>query len=87
MTEAVEGVDLHPIGLSYFTALTHVKNALLHMLRLEARRLSAIYQQLLSYVRRARIRKRPHRSYPRCSDQPRNRGHGHVQQPARLSAS
>ncbi len=87
MTEAVEGTELHPIDLSYLAALTHIKNALLQMLRVDPRWVSAIYQQLLADVRRERIRKRPGRSYPRRSDQPRNRGNGHVQQPARLPES
>ncbi len=87
MTEAVEGTELHPIDLSYLAALTHIKNALLQMLRVDPRWVSAIYQQLLADVRRERIRKRPGRSYPRRSDQPRNRGSGHVQQPARLPES
>ena len=87
MTEAVEGTEDHPIDLSYLAALTQIKNALLQMLRVDPRRVSAIYQQLLADVRRERIRKRPGRSYPRRSDQPRNRGNGHVQQPARLPES
>ncbi len=87
MTDAVEGTELHPIDLSYLAALTQIKNALLQMSRVDSRQLSAIYQQLLADVRRARIRKRPGRSYPRRSDQPRNRGNGHVQQPARLPES
>ena len=87
MTDAVEGTELHPIDLSYLAALTQINNALLQMLRVVPRRISAIYQQLLADVRRERIRKRPGRSYPRRSDQPRNRGNGHVQQPARLPES
>jgi len=85
MTDAVEGTELHPIDLSYLAALTQINNALLQMLRVDSRRVSAIYQQLLVDVRRARIRKRPGRSYPRRSDKPRNRGNGHVQQPAKLA--
>lgn len=84
MTEAVVHTELHPIDVSYLPALTHIKNALLQMSRIASPRLSAIYDQLLADVRRARIRKRPGRSYPRRFDQPRNRGNGHVQQPARL---
>ncbi len=84
MAEAVEDTELHPIDLSYLATLTHVKNALLQMLRVDHRRVLAIHQRLLADIRRARIRKRPGRSYPRRSDQPRNRGNGHVQQPARL---
>lgn len=84
MAEAVEGTELHPIDLSYLAALTNTKNALLQMVRVAPHRLSVIHQQLLTDIRRARIRKRPGRSYPRRSDQPRNRGNGHVQQSARL---
>ncbi len=84
MTDAVQGLELHPVDLSYLTALTHVQNASLHMLRVNPRRLPEIYQQLLRDIRRARIRKRPGRSYPRRLDKPRNRGNGYSQQPARL---
>ena len=87
MTEAVQNTELQPVDLSYLTALTHINNALLRMIRIDPWRLSAVYEQLLLDVRRAQIRKRPGRSYPRRSDQPRNRGNGYVQQPARLSES
>ena len=84
MTDAVQNRTLHPVDLSYVTALTHVKNALLQMLRADPRRIALIYRQLLREVAAARIRKRPGRSYPRRSDKPRNRGYGKIQQPARL---
>ncbi len=84
MTDAVRNTDLHPVDLSYITALTHVKNALLQMLRADTRRIPLIYQQLLREVIAARIRKRPGRSYPRPSEKPRHRGHGKIQQPAKL---
>lgn len=87
MTDAADALDIHPVDLSYVTSLTHVNNALMHMLRANARRLLAIYEQLLDDIRRARIRKRPGRSYPRRSDKPRNRGHGKVQKPAKLPES
>jgi hypothetical protein len=84
MTDAVSGTPVHPVDLSYITALTHVKNALLQMLRADSRRISLIYRQLLREINVARIRKRPGRSYPRRSDRPRHRGHGKIQQPAKL---
>lgn len=84
MTDAAGTLDIHPVDLSYVASLTHVKNALLRMLRVDARRLFAIYEQLRCDIRDARIRKRPGRSYPRRSDKPRNRGNGSVQQPAKL---
>lgn len=87
MTDAVQGTGLHPIDLSYVTALTHVKNALLQMLRADVGRIQLIYHWLLQEVRNARIRKRAGRSYPRRSDKPRNRGNGHVQQSARIVES
>ncbi len=59
MTDAVEGTELHPIDLSYLAALTQIKNALLQMSRVDSRRLSAIYQQLLADVRPAPIRDVP----------------------------
>lgn len=87
MTDAAQDTTLHPVDLSYVTALTHVKNALLQMLRGNAKRIGVLYKQLLVEVRGARIRKRPGRSYPRRCDKPRNRGNGKVQQPAKLTVS
>ena len=84
MSDAVGNADTHPIDLSYVTSLTYVNNALVRMLRVDGRGLLAIYQELLSDIRHARIRKRPGRSYPRKCDKPRYRGNGHVQQPAKL---
>lgn len=84
MTDATKHTDLNPVDLSFVTALSHVHNAILRILRTGVRRLDATYQNLLQDIRRARIRKRPGRAYPRKSDRPRNRGNGKVQQPARL---
>ena len=85
MTEAVEGTANTPLDLSFLTALSHVKNAILVMLRARPATLPLIYQQLLSDVRSARVRKRPGRSYPRPTDaKTKNRGHGKYQLPARL---
>jgi len=84
MTDAAATLDIHPIDLSYITSLTHINNALMRMLRSDTRRLLTIYEQLLNDIRRARIRKRPGRSYPRRSDKPRNRGNGKIQQPAKI---
>lgn len=87
MTDAVQGTDRHPVDLSYLTTLTYVQNALLQMLRGDAERVGFLYRQLLKDVRNARIRKRPGRSYTRRCDKPRNRGNGHLQQPAKLAES
>lgn len=76
--------SLHPVDLSYISALTHVKNALLQMLRADTRRIPLIYEHLLHEVAAARIRKRPGRSYPRRSDKPRHRSHGRIQHPAKI---
>ena len=84
MTDAARSIDLRPIDLSFVTSLSHVNNAILQIIRTDVRRLDSVYEQLLQEIRRARIRKRPGRSYPRPSDKPRNRGNGKIQQPARL---
>lgn len=85
MSEAVQGTTLHPVDLSYVTALTAVKNSLLQMLRTRPDRIEAMYRQLLRAVRSAPIRKRPGRSYPRKYDQPQDKGNGTISVPARLS--
>ena len=87
MTDATRDTTLHPVDLSYVTALTHVKNALLQMLRGNVERIRLLYEQLLVEVRNTRIRKRPGRSYARRCDKPRNRGNGKIQQPAKLTVS
>lgn len=85
MTDAAEGSSLTPLDFSFTTALTHVKNALLHMLRFRPERLTVLYQQLLHDIRAAKIRKRPGRSYPRPADgKIKNRGHRKYQLPARV---
>lgn len=84
MTDAARNTRFHAIDLSYLTALTHVKAALIAMDRGYPRQIRRLYQCLLGNVRHAVIRKRPGRSYPRRLDKPRNRGYGRTQQPARL---
>lgn len=84
MVEAVCGTELHAIDLSYLTALTLVKAAMIAMCRARPKEIYQLYQCLLSNVRSAKIRKRPGRSYPRRLDKPRNRGYGQLQQPARI---
>lgn len=84
MSDAANDLDTHPIDLSYVTSLTHINSAILRMLRANPKSLSSIYQELLSDIRCARIRKRPGRSYPRRFDWPKNLGHGHIRQPAKL---
>ena len=85
MTDAARDTEVHAIDLSYVTALTHVKAALIAMARARPRQIRRLYKCLLEHVRRAVIRKRPGRSYPRRLDKPRNCGYGYVQQPARLN--
>ena len=87
MVDAARGTGLHAIDLSYLTALTHVKAALMAMDRRDPPQIHRLYQCLLDRVRDAPIRKRPGRSFPRRLDRPRNRGHGRIQQPARLPES
>jgi len=85
MSEAVQGTTLHPVELSYVTALTAVKNSLLQMLRIRHNQIEMTYRQLLRTVRSAPIRKRPGRTYPRKYDQPQDKGNGTNTVPARLS--
>jgi hypothetical protein len=85
MTEAAEGSRDTPLDFSFLNALTSVKTALLTMLRTTPARLGFIHQQLLHDIRRARIRKRPGRSYPRPADgKIKNKGHGKYQLPTKL---
>ncbi len=84
MSDAARHTEYHPVDLSFVTCLSHVNNAILQIIRTDVRHLASAYEQLLQAIRRARIRKRPGRSYPRPADKPRNRGNGKVQQPARL---
>lgn len=84
MVDAVRSTELHAIDLSYLTALTHVKAALMTMHRAHPKEICRLYQCLLNNVRKATIRKRPGRSYPRRMDKPRSRGYGQWQQPARI---
>jgi len=84
MTEASIQTDLRPVDLSYISCLTHVETAASQMLRAHARSLPILYERLLENVRRARIRKRPGRSFPRKCDEPRYRGNGKYQEPAKL---
>jgi len=87
MSEAVQGTTLHPVDLSYVTALTAVKNSLLPMIRSRPRRMEEMYRALLATIRAAPIRKRPRRSYPRPYDQPQDKGNGTISVPARLYAN
>jgi hypothetical protein len=84
MIEAAEGTTYHAVDLSFGTTLTYLKNALLRMLRADLKQIKPIYQKLLAEVRKAVIRKRPNRSYPRRDDQPRDRGNGKIRQPAKI---
>ena len=88
MTEAVEGTSDAPVDLSFLSALTHIKNAMVAMRNTRPALVVVIYQQLLADVRSARIRKRPGRSYPRPNDgKLKNRGHGKCQQPSRITGT
>jgi len=59
MVDAVRSTELHAIDLSYLTALTHVKAALMTMHRAHPKEICRLYQCLLNNVRKATIRKRP----------------------------
>ncbi len=84
MTDAAKGTALHAIDLSYVTALTHIKAALIAMSRGRPRQIRRLYECLLDNLRHAKIRKRPGRWYPRRLDKNRSWGYGKVRQPARL---
>lgn len=87
MTEAVEDAGDPPLDLSFLTALSHVKNALLFLALTHPTppRLEAWHRRLLDQIRTARIRKRPGRSYPRPNDgKIKYKGRGKYQLPAKL---
>lgn len=84
MVDAVGDTELRAVDLSYLTALTLVKAAMIAMGQSHPRHIRRLYQCLLANVRKATIRKRPGRSYPRRFDKPKNRGYGKMQQPARV---
>lgn len=84
MVDAVWDTELNAVDLSYLTALTHVRAALVAMGRSHPQHIRSLYQCLLANIRSATIRKRPGRSYPRRFDKPRNRGYGKMHQPARV---
>lgn len=86
MTEATEGTEQTPVDLSFLTTLSLIKRAVGTLLQTRPTSASVVYQQLLAEIRRAKIRKRPGRSYPRPGDgKLKHRGHGSYQLPARLS--
>lgn len=84
MTEAAESTALSAVNFSFVATVSHLKNALLQMLRASPRQVRIIYRDLLMEVRTCRIRQRPGRSYPRPGDKPRNRGNGKIREPARI---
>lgn len=85
MTEAAADTFPTPLDLSFVTALTLVRTALLTMLRATPQQIRHLYHQLLDEIRAAVIRKRPGRSYPRRNEgRVKNRGNGKRQRPARL---
>lgn len=88
MTDATQETSTSPVELSYRTALSLVKTAMVEMAYAPPGRWMFVYQQLLNHVRSAKIRQRPGRSYPRPGDRRiKNRGHGKYQLPSRLSTA
>lgn len=86
MTDAAQGTPLTPVAFSFRTALNLIHNACLKMLRAQPSQRVQIYQDLLQEIRRAPIRVRPGRSYPRPGDQTKNKGHGKRTLSARLNS-
>jgi len=86
MTEAAQGTERTPLDFSFLTTLTLVRNLVTTMIQTGSRYRNHLYQQLLSDIRTAIIRKRPGRSYPRPGDgKTKNKGHGHYQLPSRMA--
>jgi len=86
MTEAAEGTPQTAVELSFTTALSHLKTALLMMRTASPSQLRTIHQQLLTRIRSAKIRKRPGRSYPRPREgMIKSKGGGKYQLPAKLT--
>lgn len=84
MSEATQETRTSPVEHSFLTALTLLKDALPLLLYSTGPRLRSRYQQLLSSIRTAVIRKRPGRSYPRPGDgKTKDKGRGRYQLPAR----
>jgi|SRR5579862_5014188 len=87
MTEAAEGTGKTPVEYSFAAAIDAVGSALLQLCRWHAPPLPAVYAQLLEDIRRAVIRLRPDRSYPRRREEKRiNKGNGKFLLSARLQA-
>lgn len=87
MTEAAEGTNQRPVEFSFRTTLTLLRNALLRLLRTPTSEIPPIYQELLAQVRKALVRQRPGRSYPRPEDgKVKDKGLGKSRLPARLSS-
>ena len=85
MTDAAEGTGKTPVEYSFTDALDAVGNAMLQLCRLHAPPLPTVYAQLLEDIRRAVVRIRPDRSYPRRREGKRiNKGNGKFLLPARL---
>jgi len=84
MTEAAYGTAEHPVQFSFRTTVHLIQNAFLQMLRANAAQRTQIYLHLLTEIRRARIRIRPGRSYPRPGDNEKNKGRGKQRLSARL---
>lgn len=88
MAEATEKTPESPVHLSFITCMTHVKNALLRLVRAGPGEWPVLHASLLDQIRSAKIRQRPGRSYQRPWDeQPKNKGNGKIQQPARLKSA
>jgi hypothetical protein len=85
MTDAAEGTGKTPVEYSFTAAIDAVSNALLQLCHFHAPPLPAVYAQLLEDIRRAVIRLRPGRSYPRRREGKRiNKGNGKFLLSARL---
>ena len=85
MTEAAAQTEQHPVDLSFLTTLTLIRQAFGTPAVRSISCRAELSDNLLRAIRKATIRKRPGRSYPRLNDgKIKNKGEGKYQQPARL---
>ena len=82
------GSEHRPVDLKFLEAKRLILAAIPSMVTARTQQLPLLYRNLLAEIAAEVILVRPGRSYPRRFDQqPRNKGHGKVAQPARLPAT
>lgn len=85
MMAQAAGAEHRPVDLKFLEAKRLILAAIPAMVTARTEQLPLLYRNLLAEIAAEVILVRPGRSYPRLFDQqPRNKGHGKVAQPARL---